>query len=676
MRKILLLSVFLLQLLAGLSGQNVPSPLAHFGFSIGDNYRLATYSATEAYFRKVAAASDRVKLVDMGPTEEGRRQIMMVVSSPENIRNLDHYKEISMKLARAEQLTPADAEKLAQEGKAVVWIDGGLHATETVGTHQLIETLWQLVSRKDPETLRILDQVIVLLVHANPDGQEIVSNWYMREKDSLKRSLNRLPVLYQKYVGHDNNRDFYMLNMKESQNISRQLYIEWMPQILYNHHQAGPAGSVVAGPPYRDPFNYYFHPLVVTGIDAVGAAMVNRLNAEGKPGYTERGGSVFSTWYNGGLRTTAYFHNIIGLLTEIIGGPTPSTVPLVPARLLPNGNTPFPVMPQNWNFRKSIDYSVSLNYAVLDYAARNREHLLFNIYNMGRSAITTGSRDNWTVTAGRTESLLAAWRKDQGNKKAIADEDENGSMRNDTLPLRYYQRMLKDSTRRDPRGYVLPSDQPDFATAIKFVNALIRSGIVVKEATQPFSVDGRNFPVGSYVVQTDQAFRPHVLDMFEPQDHPNDLQYPGGPPVKPYDIAGWTPAFSMGIQFTRVLHGFAGPFRVLPFGEVQSPTHPLPSGGSGFLLSAQSDYSFTVVNDLLKAGITVRRVTQPKAKANQEIAGTFYVPDNAVARKLLGQAAREGWLTIRAARSKPDCLTGNIHPVKIGLWDTYGGSLS
>jgi hypothetical protein len=328
--------------------QTFPSPKQHFGFSIGDNYKLATYTQTEEYFKKIASGSDRVQLVNMGMTEEGRSQYMMVISSPDNIKKLNRYKEISQKLAHASEVTEEQARKMVLEGKAVVWIDGGLHATETVGSHQLIETLWQLVSRNDPETLRILDEVIILLVHANPDGQELVSNWYMSNPDTLKRSYSQLPKLYQKYAGHDNNRDFYMMNMKETQNISKQLFIEWMPQIIYNHHQAGPAGSVVAGPPYRDPFNYLFNPLVITGIDAVGAAMINRLNVEGKPGYTERGGSVFSTWYNGGLRTTTYFHNMIGLLTEIIGNPTPSTVPLVPNRLLPNGNTPYPVMPQKW----------------------------------------------------------------------------------------------------------------------------------------------------------------------------------------------------------------------------------------------------------------------------------------------------------------------------------------
>ncbi len=185
-------------------------------------------------------------------------------------------------MARAEGLSPEEAKKLAKEGKAVVWIDGGLHANEVVGAHQLIQMAYNLSSRTDAETTNILDKVIVLMTHANPDGQELQSDWYMREKDPKKRSLSGLPRLYEKYAGHDNNRDFFMLNLKETQNMGRQLFVEWIPQIMYNHHQAGPAGTVVAGPPYRDPYNYVFDPMVLTSIDAVGAAMHNRMNVEGK----------------------------------------------------------------------------------------------------------------------------------------------------------------------------------------------------------------------------------------------------------------------------------------------------------------------------------------------------------------------------------------------------------
>jgi hypothetical protein len=655
----------------------VPSPKAHFGFTIGDNYQLANYSQTEAYFKKVAATSNRVKLVNMGATEEARTQYMVVVSSPENIKNLDKYKKIAQKLARAEGITDAEAKVLSVEGKAVVWIDGGLHATETVGTHQLIETLWQLVSREDRETLEILDQVIVLLTHANPDGQELVSNWYMGNPDTLKRSYSQLPRLYHKYVGHDNNRDFYMLNMKESQNISNQLYLEWMPQVIYNHHQAGPAGSVVAGPPYRDPFNYVFHPLVVTGIDALGAAMINRLNSENKPGYTQRGGAVFSTWYNGGLRTTSYFHNMIGLLTEIIGNPTPSAVPLVPARLMPNGNTPYPVMPQKWNFRRSIDYSISLNYAVLDYAARNREHLLYNIYWMGKSSIEAGNRDNWTISSKRIEALNVAIQKDQ--KRRGSDSTDSGSReRFDTIPVKYFHEIFKDSMQRDPRGYILSSGQPDFPTAVKLINALIRSGISVSKATTDFTVDGLRYPAGSYVVKTNQAFRPHVLDMFEPQDHPNDLLYPGGPPVRPYDIAGWTPAYSMGVRFARILHAFEGPFAVIPYGELQSPRGSFAHIGSsaGYVLDSRCNQSYFAVNELLRQGVDAFRFSGKTGKILSVGEGSFFVPEGRKARQILEKASVELGLSVLSVANRPENLTRKIAPLRIALWDMYGGSMA
>ena len=658
--------------------QVIPSPKEHFGFSIGDNYKLATYSQTESYFKKIASASDRVSMVNMGNTEEGRSQYMMIISSPENIKNLMRYKEISQKLAHADGISEEEARKLSVEGKAVVWIDGGLHATETVGTHQLIETVWQLASRKDPETLRILDEVIVLLVHANPDGQQLVSDWYMSNPDSLKRSYAQLPRLYQKYVGHDNNRDFYMMNMKETKNISKQLYIEWMPQIIYNHHQAGPAGSVVAGPPYRDPFNYLFNPLVITGIDAVGASMVNRLNVEGKPGFTERGGSSFSTWYNGGLRTTSYFHNIIGLLTEIIGSPTPASVPLVPSRLIPNGNTPFPVMPQKWLFKTSIDYSISLNYAVLDYAARNREHLLYNIYSMGKSSIQTGNRDNWTVTPKRINLITAAFEKDQKNKRS--DDSANNSNRGSqgTLPLKYYNVLFKDSTLRDPRGYIIPADQPDFPTAVKFINALIQSGISVSKAVTDFNIEGKSYPAGSYIVKTNQAFRPHVLDMFEPQDYPNDFLYPGGAPVAPYDIAGWTPAYTMGFKFTRILNAFDGPFQSIPYGEIQSPKGGLKSAGSiaGYVLDSRCDNSFVAVNDLLHAGLDVYRFKNESVGKSLTGQGSFFIPASPRAKIIMEKASTGLSLNVTSLSKRPSALTGKLSPLRVAIWDMYGGSIS
>jgi hypothetical protein len=671
MIRVLLLSICTLLISPDfLNAQSAPSPKEHFGFNIGDNYRLATYTQTEAYFKKLAATSDRVKLVEIGKTEEGRSQYMVIVSSPANLQNLAKYKEISQKLARAEDLTDAQAKALAQEGKAVVWIDGGLHATETVGAHQLIETMWNFVSRNDAETKKILDEVIILFVHANPDGQELVSNWYMRHEDTLKRSLSHLPKLYQKYIGHDNNRDFYMMNMKETQNMSRQQYIEWMPQILYNHHQSGPPGSVVAGPPYRDPFNFVYDPILITSLDGVGAAMNSRLTVEGKPGYTSKSGSVFSTWWNGGLRTTAYFHNIIGLLTEIIGNPTPSRVPLVTNRLIPNNATPSPVTPQEWLFRQSIDYSVSLNYAVLDHAVRHREQLLYNIYRMGKNSIDAGNADHWTLSPAKVEAVNAAMKNDARLSRNLSNESR------DSVTMKYFNSVFQDPKQRDARGYIISADQPDFPTAVKFVNALIQSGIKIHKANAAFKVNGKSYPAGSYVVKTNQAFRPHVIDMFDPQDHPNDFLYPGGPPVRPYDAAGWTPAFSMGIQFDRIMESFDGPFQPIAYGEIQPPdaNNKIRSSAKGYILDSRMNNSFAAVNELLKIGAQVYRLKDVKSVSQKVGEGSFYVAGSAKVSDWLNKNSKEYGLSVIGANLRPAQLS-KVSKLRIGLWDTYGGSM-
>jgi hypothetical protein len=661
------LGLIVLMLAQAAQAQKIPTPKEHFGFAIGDDYHLATYVQTEAYFKKLAAASPRANLVDMGFTEEGRHQYMLVVSSPENLKKLAQYKSISQRLGRAQDLTDEQARALAKEGKAVVWIDGGLHATETVGAHQLIETAYQLISRQDAETMRILDQTIILLAHANPDGQELVSTWYMREKKDDKKTTDFLPRLYQKYIGHDNNRDFFMMNMKESWNIGKQLYVEWIPQIVYNHHQSGPAGTVVAGPPYRDPFNYVYDPMIITSLDALGAAMNNRLNAEAKPGYTQRAGSVYSTWWNGGLRTAPYFHNMIGILTEIIGSPTPDTIPLVPQRLIPNGSQTFPITPQPWHFRQSIDYSVSLNYAVLDYASRYRDELLYNIYRMGKNAIERGEKDTWALSPKHI--------------KEIEDSYETAKKKNSKIKLNqafFDSVRTNNPLRLDPRGYILPADQADFATATKFINALIKSGVQVHRATADFKIGSNRYPAGSYVVKTAQAFRPHVMDMFEPQDHPNDFQYPGGPPVRPYDAAGWTLAYQMGLRFDRILSKFDGPFQAIPYGELQQPKGTLevvnPVAGTpvaGYLLSPKANDSFTAVNDLLKANVDVFRTTEP---SDLEV-GTFFVPAGEQAKSILGKSSNELGIHIKGVALRPTAPLVKVSPLRVGLWDTYGGSM-
>jgi len=677
-------AVFALAVVAALPAQaRLTTPRQQFGHEIGADYQLPDYTQLVAWWQKLASESDRMKLVDIGRTAEGRTQYMAIVSSPANLRNLDRYRQIAARLARARGVDSVEALRLSREGKAVVWIDGGLHASEVLGAQQLMETLWQLVSRNDPETLRILDDVVVLFVHANPDGMELVSDWYMRDPDPAKRSLSGLPRLYQKYIGHDNNRDFYASTQPETENMNRVMYTEWYPQIVYNHHQTGPTGTVMFAPPFRDPFNYAFDPLIPTGIDLVGAAMHTRFEAEDKPGVTMRRGSNYSTWWNGGLRTTAYFHNMIGLLTETIGNPTPIDIPFVPNQQLPRADLPFPIEPQRWHFRQSIDYSVTANYAVLDLASRYREQFLYRIWRMGMNSIRRGSEDHWTTYPARLDEVRdsIAARHPQAGASAVMVPGGQFQGAPNAEDSRRYLALLHRPAWRDPRGYVIPADQPDFPTATKFVDALLENGIEVLRATASFTVAGRTYPQGSYVVKADQAFRPHVLDMFEPQDHPNDFLYPGGPPIPPYDVAGWTLAYQMGVKFDRLLEGFDGPFV-----RVEGFDAPRPSARTGeprwmpagYAFSPRQNDAFAAANRLIAAGLQVSRVVAGTGKDDDAVeAGSFYVTAQGRAQWDSLAAVRQGlgvsFTPVHTTRVPREMQ--RLRPLRIGLWDRYGGSI-
>ncbi|MBX3120429.1 MAG: hypothetical protein KF784_15320 [Fimbriimonadaceae bacterium] len=552
-----------------LAQQKVTDPKIFFGHEIGADYQLPNYQALSKYWALLDKESDRMTVKVMGKTEEGRDQLMAIVSSPDNIKKLEHYRKISEKLARAENLSDAEAKKLAAEGKAVVWIDGGLHASEVLCAQVLMESVYQLISHNDEETKRILNDVIILFVHANPDGMDLMSDWYMQESDPNKRGFN-IPRLYQKYIGHDNNRDFYAATQRETKNMNRVMYREWYPQIMYNHHQTGPRGTVMFAPPFRDPFNHNIDPQVMAGIEQVGIAMHTRFIRENKPGVTMRDGASYSTWWNGGLRTTAYFHNIVGILTETIGSPTPMRIPFVANRLEPKGNLIFPIGPQEWKFRQSVDYSVTANYAILDIASRYRSEWLYGMYQMGRRQIENGSKDSWIDYPSRLNGV----------------------------------RNLEDVRKpelRSPRGYIIPRDQDDFFTAEKFVTALVENGIDIHRATAEFEVGGRKYPAGSLIVKSAQAFRAHILDMFEPQDHPNDITAPGAPPTPPYDNAGYTLAYQMGVKFDRILDAFEGPFeKIVDWKESDFSSDATQ-------LSDRSNYSYKAVFEWFKAGKKVYR---------------------------------------------------------------------
>jgi len=656
----------------------VTAPKDVVGGTPGADYFLANYTKSEAWLKKVAGESDRIKLVNIGKTAEGRDQWMAVVSSPDNIRNLDRYRGIAQKLALAKGLTDDQARALAAEGKAVVWIDAGLHATEVTNAQSHLQVVHEMLTANDPETLRLLNDVVMLFVWANPDGLELVANWYMR--DPKKVTTESIPVLYQKYIGHDDNRDSFASTQAETTNLNRAGYREWFPQILYNQHQTGPEGAVVYIPPFRDPYNFNNEPLVINQTDVVGQMMHARLVAKGMGGSVMRSGAPYSTWFNGGVRTVGYFHNQIGILTEIIGNPTPMQVPLVLKNQLPREDEVLPIKPGEWHFQQSLDYLREMDRAILDYASRYRETVLYNRYIMGRNQIAKGSEDSWVITPKR---LDAAKEQAKASAGAQAATDEGGPTvvgREDRpVPAELYKTVLNDPAMRAPRAYIIPADaQADMPTTIKFLNALIKTGVEVERAPAAFSFGGKQYAAGSFVVRADQAFRPHVLDMFEPQDHPQDFAYPGGPPIRPYDITGYTLALQMNVAFDRQLDGAPEHFPLVadvmdapPAGKV------IGTGKAGWLVSHAANNSFTLSNRLLKAKAPVFWLKQATTADGKPLApGALWIPASAKAARIVADSVGPLGLDAYALDARPSGDTMAVKSARIGLVDVYGGSMA
>jgi hypothetical protein len=616
--------LFVLVLASAAWADKVPTPKEFLGHDVCEDYYLANYKELSSYWKLLATKSNRISVESIGKTEDGRDQLMCVITDPSNRRNLESIRRNNEKLARARDFKDdEEARKLVKNHKAVIWIDGGLHANEVLETQHLIEMAYRLVSQDDPETKRILKDCVILLAHANPDGNDWVSDWYMRKSDPKTRSLSGLPFLYQKYCGHDNNRDFYANNMAETKNVNRILYSRWYPQVVYNHHQSAPTGTIMFSPPFRNPFNYNMDPMMEIGTDLVGTHLHQRLIAEGKPGTAMRGSTLYSTWWNGGLRTTTYFHNMIGILTETWGSPNPARLPFVEKFQIPSTDVPMPVKAGTmWHLRDSLEYEISANYAILDYASRYRERLLFDFYKAGRNSIDRGTKDSWS----RYPSRIAQFGADALSKPEL----------------------------RDARYYVIPSDQADFATATKFVEKMLQCGIEVKRLKKSQG----SWPAGSLLISCDQAFRPHVLDMFEPQDHPNDFQYPGGPPIPPYDNAGYTLALQMGVKFDRVLENTAFETDDVSLANLIQPLRR-EIGLSSFVVTADQNDAFAMANEAWKQQLNVGKSTS--------------------GFKIFGDTNKVGEILKKFANvSISSHAEGDFKTVtqaRVGLWDQYGGSM-
>src|SRR5919197_796434 len=377
---------------------SIPAPDAVLGFAPGADYKLATYDQTIEYFRRLAASSKYIRLMEAGQTSQGRTMYFALISTPDNLARIDRYREIWQRLAHPQGLTDAQAEQLAREGKALVHIDGGLHATEVAGPQHTSLLAYDLLSTAgQPATTALLENVIVMLWPTiNPDGQQMVGEWYMKNVGT-PYELSPLPQLYQEYVGHDNNRDAYMLNMIESRAIEH-TWRQWEPQIIYTHHQSGPFPTRIWLPPFSEPVGREAPYLLAREVNMIGMAIAKGLEEHGQIGATHMG-TAFDAWYPGYIDYAPNFKNVAAFWTETAlyqyATPHTYTIDDFPASmrdLRPQSLYSSPWPPGPWRLRDAVDYMETASLSVLEYAAKYKDSQLFDRYKAGVEQIALGKK--------------------------------------------------------------------------------------------------------------------------------------------------------------------------------------------------------------------------------------------------------------------------------------------
>ena len=626
-RPSLILLGFLLCTVPAWAQSSIPAPADVFGFEPGADYKLAYYAQIADYFQQLDAASDRAHMVQIGESALDRPLYVMFISSETNLRRLEHYRSISEQLARA-RIDEETARQFAREGKAVVWIDGGMHASEKAHGQMTPELAHRLVTEESDEMREIRENVIVLLMpNINPDGLDIVASWYYRYLGTPYETTN--PAwLYHHYVGHDNNRDWFMNNMPESEAVSRILYNEWYPQIIHNHHQTSPAWARIFLPPFSDPVNPNIHPGVTTGVNLVGTAMANRFAIKKMPGVVSD--FQYSMWWNGGMRTAPYFHNMIGILTETAHAtPTPRFYDpdSLPNHLgsrrsdTPTNGTdifyPYPWQGGESHFRDAVDYMITASMGILSIAADRREKWLYNIYSMGKDAIESREPD-------------------------------------------------------EPYAYVIPPEQWDKSEAYRLVDVLLKTGIEVQKARRSFTAGEKTYEAGSFVLFTGQAFRPMLTDLMELQQYP-DRRASDGTPQVPYDLAGWTLPIQMGVTVDRVFEPFRASLESVTREKVTA-TGKLDARSDvfAFTLSHRDNKSFKAVNHLLAAGDRVYWTmdsTQSNARAIP--AGMIVIEAGEGTAQRVRRLAEELGLQAEGLHEKPTVELYELETPRIGLYKSW-----
>ena len=470
----------------------IPSPEQFLGHKVGEDRFLAPWPQVVAYLRALDAASDRISIESAGKSTQGNDMVVVVMTSEENQKHLDRYREISRRLASPEGLSAEESRALIAEGKTIALVTCSIHSTEVGSTQMALEFAYDVATSRDPALLSWLNDAILLLMPSiNPDGQVMVVDWYDKYKGTPYEG-GPMPWIYHVYAGHDDNRDFYMLTQKESQAVNDLLYHRWYPQIFLDEHQMGSTGPRMFVPPQADPLAPEVHSLIFRQADLLGTVMSMRLEEAGKLGVGSD--MIYDSYWPGGTRNTAWWKNVTGLLTEVASANIATPIYIEPGELrggvkgLPEykrqSNFPSPWPGGWWRLRDIVEYELVATRGFLEAGATYRESILTNFARMAKEAIERGAHE-------------------------------------------------------PPYAFLIPADQRDPVAAALLVELLLRHGVRIERAEAPFTLGRAAYPAGTYVIPAAQPYRAFLLTMLRPQRYPEIVTYPGGPIMPPYDVTAW-----------------------------------------------------------------------------------------------------------------------------------------
>ncbi len=541
----------LLLLTGAAFSQTIPTPASHFGHPIGVDRELLDWDKVVSYFQALASASDKIVVKELGKTAEGRPFIAATIGAPETIRNLNRYLDIQARLADPRKTTAAEAERLIAEGKTVVLITCSIHATEVASTHSAVEFAYRLLTENKPRFQTILNNTIFILVPSlNPDGVDIVTRWYRKTLGTAYEGTSP-PELYQKYVGHDNNRDWYIFSQPESRITVAQLHNVWHPQIVYDVHQQGPYASRMFVPPWMDPVDPNIDAIIAQECNSIGASMAADLTGAGKKGVAIN--ALYDFWtpsrhyqaYHGGLR----------ILSESASAALATPLTVRPDQILTTApgynprerswNYLEPWEGGVWHLRDIVDYQLIALESCLYQAAIHRADMLRNFYDVGRRAI------------GRTS----------------------------------------------PYAFITPKEQNDPGAARKMLELLAFGMVEIGRAAGDFEVGGKRYSAGSYIIRMQQPYSSYAKTLLEVQHYPDLRLYPGGPPKRPYDVTAQTLPLLMGVTVDTIERPFeAGTERATEFRFELNHAKAAPDA-----LAASDVDSWREVNRIWKTGAKVWR---------------------------------------------------------------------